>query len=142
MLISERNISDDCHGKLLRVLLFVDDLALLASSPEEDLQDLVDALQTICAANSLHVMVDMSAVGLFLAEGKQGDGWSPCRVQTAGMGSGGSATTVVAGFRCLGLTIHQSAWVLACVPALSAAAASYDMWGMLARCKPRPDAQS
>ena len=52
------------HGDLLRVLLYADDLTLLASSPE-GLQALLDALQSFCAANSLHVNVDKSAVVVF-----------------------------------------------------------------------------
>jgi hypothetical protein len=49
-----------CLGKsLLRVLLYADDLTLLASSPP-DLQALLDALQQFCVAN-----VDKSAVVVF-----------------------------------------------------------------------------
>mgnify|MGYP001806809260 CR=1 FL=1 len=53
---------------LLRVLLYADDLTLLASNPE-DQQALLDALQQFCVANSLCVNVDKSAVVVF---GRQG----------------------------------------------------------------------
>jgi hypothetical protein len=49
---------------LLRVLLYADDLMLLALNPE-DQQALLDALQQFCVANSLCVNVDKSAVVVF-----------------------------------------------------------------------------
>lgn len=117
------------QGQLLRVLLYADDLTLLASSPEE-LQSLLDALQAFCAANSLHVNVDKSAVVVF---GRR----KPRRgveIPTRGWALDGQRLPVVPEFRYLGITFHQTSGVSACVPALSAAAMRA-MWGLLARCK-------
>lgn len=117
-------------GELLRVLLYADDLTLVAASPE-DLQELLDALQEFCVANSLHVNVDKSAVVVF---GQRKPGLVGKHIPRAGWVLDGDRLPVVPEFRYLGITFHETSGVSACVPALSAAAMPA-MWCMLSRCK-------
>jgi hypothetical protein len=90
-------------GELLRVLLHADDLTLLASSPA-DLQALLDALQEFCVANSLHVNVAKSAVVVF---GKRKPRLNH-EIPHTGWLLAGAQLPVVAEFRCLGITFHQT----------------------------------
>jgi hypothetical protein len=116
-------------GELLRVLLYADDLTLLASSPAE-LQALLDALQAFCTVNSLHVNVAKSVVVVF---GKRKPRVGR-EIPTTGWQFEGVQLPVVPEFRYLGITFHQTRGVSACTEALSAAAMRA-MWGVLARCK-------
>ena len=116
-------------GELLRVLLYADDLTLLASSPA-DLQALLDALQDFCLANSLHVNVAKSAVVVF---GKRKPRINH-EIPHTGWLLAGAQLPVVAEFRYLGITFHQTGGVSVCTAALSAAALRA-MWGMLSKCK-------
>jgi hypothetical protein len=116
-------------GELLRVLLYADDLTLLAQTPEA-LQALLDALHEFCAANCLHVNVDKSAVMVF---GKQKPRVGK-HIPPQGWMFEGARLPVVSEFRYLGITFHQTAGVSACTSALSAAAMRA-MWGPVSRCK-------
>jgi hypothetical protein len=119
----------ELQGELLRVLLYADDLTLVASTPA-DLQVLLDALQSFCAANSLHVNVDKSAIVVF---GKRKPRVG-VEIPHQGWHYAGVRLPVVPEFRYLGITFHQTGGVSVCVSALSAAAMRAT-WGLLARCK-------
>jgi len=116
-------------GALLRVLLYADDLTLLARSPA-DLQTLLDALSEFCSANCLYVNVAKSAVMVF---GRQKPRVG-VHIPPAGWVFEGAQLPVVSEFRYLGITFHETSGVSACTSAL-AAAAMRAMWGVLARCK-------
>jgi hypothetical protein len=114
---------------LLRVLLYADDLTLLAAN-FEDLQALLDALQQFCAANPLYVNVDKSVVVVFgRRKPKAGT-----NIPRDGCLLAGAQIPVMPEFRYLGIVFHQTAGVSACTAALSAAAIRA-MWRMLSRCK-------
>lgn len=112
----------------LRMLLYADDLTLLATSAQE-LQLLLDCLQSFCDHYQMHVNVAKCAVVVFgrkkpsVARDIPPGGWRykeqpvPC----------------VQEFRYLGIVFHETKGVSACVDALHAAGLRA-MWGMLGRC--------
>lgn len=112
----------------LRMLLYADDLTLLAASAQE-LQQLLDCLQSFCDHYQMHVNVAKCAVVVFgckkpsMARDIPPGGWQyneqpvPC----------------VQEFRYLGIVFHETKGVNACVDALQAAGLRA-MWSMLGRC--------
>jgi hypothetical protein len=112
----------------LRLLLYADDLTLLATSPE-DLQALLACLQTFCDQYQLHVNVAKCAVVVF---GRR----KPCPARDllpGGWQYAGQSVPCVSEFRYLGIVFHETRGVSACVDALHSAGLRA-MWGMLGRC--------
>lgn len=115
-------------GSLLRLLLYADDLTLLATSAE-DLQRLLDCLQGFCAEYQMHVNVAKCAVVVF---GKRKP--IPARdIPAGGWQYAGQQVPCVPEFRYLGIVFHETRGVSACVEALRCAGLRA-MWGMLGRC--------
>jgi hypothetical protein len=122
------DIGVELGAQLVRVLLYADDLTLLASSAE-DLQALLDALHEFSMLNSLQVNVAKCAVVVF--------GRSAPRpgqdIPEGGWVYSGQAIPLVSEFRYLGIVFHQTKGVSACVYALHSAGMRA-MWGMLGKC--------
>ena len=115
-------------SELIRLLLYADDVTLLASSAEQ-LQALLDCLHEFCSQYSLQVNVSKCAVVVF--------GRQPPRarqdVPDGGWVYGGQQVPRLTEFRYLGIVFHQTKGVSASVAALSSAGMRA-MWGMLSRC--------
>lgn len=113
---------------LVRLLLYADDLTLLASSAA-DLQALLAALHEFSVLNSLEVNVAKCAVVVF--------GRSTPRaghdIPPNGWSYAGRQVPVLPEFRYLGIVFHQTKGVSACVSALQSAGMRA-MWGMLSKC--------
>jgi hypothetical protein len=103
-------------ANLIRVLLYADDLTLLAATPAQ-LQSLLDALQDFCAHYQLQVNVGKCAVVVFgctiPVEGRH--------VPVGGWQYGGQQLPLLAEFRHLGITFHQTKGVSASIAALRSA---------------------
>lgn len=113
--------------RLVRVLLYADDLVLLANSPRQ-LQQLLDALHAFCAENCMHVNVAKSAVVVF------GKSKPRCAdVPAGGWLYAGQPLPLLPEFRYLGVCFHQTRGVTAALEHLRAAGLRA-MWGMLGRC--------
>jgi hypothetical protein len=94
----------------LRLLLYADDLTLLAASPEE-LQALLDCLQTFCDRYQLHVNVAKCVVVVF---GRR----KPCPAKYLlpdGWQYAGQNVPCVSEFRYLGIVFHETKGVSAYV---------------------------
>jgi hypothetical protein len=116
-------------GHLLRLLLYADDLTLLATSAE-DLQKLLDCLQGFCERYQMHVNVAKCAVVVF---GKRRSVLGRDMPQ-AGLHYAGQPVPCVQEFKYLGIVFHETKGVSACVEALRLAGLRA-MWGMLGRCR-------
>jgi hypothetical protein len=116
-------------GDLVRVLLYADDLTLLADTPAQ-LQSLLNALQDFCAQFSLQVNVAKCAVVVFGRTAPV----AGRHVPVGGWQYGGEQLPLLAEFRYLGITFHQTKGVSASVAALRSAGLKA-MWGMLGKCK-------
>jgi hypothetical protein len=114
--------------QLRRVLLYADDLALMATTPEQ-LQALLDALHAFCAQYHMHVSVAKSTVVVFGRRVPRAGREIPVQ----GWRYGDQPLSVSAEFKYLGITFHQTKGVLASADALSHAGRRA-MWGMLSRC--------
>ena len=114
-------------GHLLRLLLYADDLALLAEDPQS-LQRMLDALQRFCEANHLRVNVGKTEIVVFGASR-----WRP----PAGAHSWRYHSAVVPvseQFKYLGMTLHCTRGMSVAVDRLRAAGLRA-IWGMHGRCK-------
>jgi hypothetical protein len=114
-------------GEKLRLLLYADDLTLLATSAE-DLQMLLDCLQGFCDHYRMHVNVAKCAVVVFGKRRPTGGD-----LPQGGWLYAGQQVPRVAEFRYLGIVFHETKGVSACVEALRLAGLRA-MWGMLNRC--------
>lgn len=118
-------------GQLLRLLLYADDLALLAEDAQS-LQRMLDALSRFCEANHLRVNVKKTEVVVFGASR-----WRPAG--SAGPAShlwryNGVAVPVSEQFKYLGITLHCTRGMSVAVDRLRAAGLRA-IWGMHGRCK-------
>ena len=115
-------------GDLLRLLLYADDLTLLAASAK-DLQTLLDYLQGFCDRYQMHVNVAKCAVVVFGSRKPV-----PSRdLLPGGWVYSGQQVPRVQEFRYLGIVFHETKGVSACVDALRTVGLRA-MWGMLGRC--------
>jgi hypothetical protein len=112
---------------LVRVLLYADDLVLLAES-HVHLQRLLEALHLFCQRYSMRVNVAKSAVVVFGCRKPRA-----CDVPAGGWLYAGEALPHVDEFRYLGVVLHQTKGVSAATAAL-ASSGQRAMWGMLGRC--------
>jgi hypothetical protein len=115
-------------GKLLKMLLYADDLALLASSPEE-LQQMLDALSAFCSHYDMEVNVSKTEVVVFGRQRYQG----PAQFTFLGRDGVRSPVPRSSEFRYLGCVFHETKGVTACMSSL-AVAGSRAMWTMRSRC--------
>jgi len=112
---------------LIQLLLYADDLTLLAESPGH-LQSLLDALQAFCSEYGFEVNVPKCAVVVF------GRRAPPAAAVPAGVWLySGQQVPPLTEFRYLGIVFHQTKGVSACVSALKSAGLRA-MWGMLSKC--------
>ena len=114
-------------AEALRILLFADDIALLAMSPEH-LQRLIYAVRAFCQAFGLSVNVDKTFVVVF---GK--DAFTQPHTWWYDQ-AGGVAVPRASEFKYLGLVLHETEGLSAAVAALQASG-NRALWGMRARCK-------
>ena len=127
----EQWLSDRCGAcgtalgnRMVRLLLYADDLVLLAETSHK-LQQLLDALQSFCSEYDMQVNVGKTEIVVF---GKRKyTGAAVWQYQ-------GQQVPVSDQFKYLGVQFHATRGVSACTEAL-AAAGSRAMWAMLARCK-------
>ena len=114
-------------GRLLRLLLYADDLALLANDAQS-LQSMLDALHRFCGANHLRVNVKKTEIVVF--------GASPWRPPSdhRPWAYAGAAVPVSEEFRYLGITLHGTRGMSVAVDRLRAAGLRA-IWGMHGRCK-------
>jgi hypothetical protein len=115
-------------AQLVRLLLYADDLTLLASSASE-LQALLDALHEFSTQNSLQVNVAKCAVVVFGKSAPRPGADTPA----GGWTYAGEPVPLVPEFRYLGINFHQTRGVTACTSALRSAGLRA-MWGMLSKC--------
>jgi hypothetical protein len=128
--LSERvgDLGVQLGSDLLRLLLYADDLTLLASSAH-DLQKLLECLQEFCDQYQMHVNVAKCAVVVF---GRKAP--APARdFPQGGWTYDGQQVPRVQKFRYLGIEFHETQGVSACAKALRLAGLRA-MWGMLSRC--------
>ena len=102
-------------GPLLQVLLYADDMALLATSPG-DLQRQLDALRLFCTERQLAVNVAKTEIVVFRPQRTT----PPAHTWTYD----GEAVPVVEQFKYLGVTFHAELGVCAAVKAFETAAAA------------------
>ena len=115
-------------GRLIRLLLYADDLALLSSSQEE-LQQLLDALSAFCSHFDMEVIIGKTEVVVFGHQRYQGhEHWTFLNRDGVRVPVPRSSE-----FRYLGCVFHETKGVAACVSSL-AAAGSRAMWAMRSRC--------
>jgi hypothetical protein len=121
------DVGVELGGEMLRLLLYADDLTLLATSAA-DLQKLLDCLQGFCDHYQMHVDVAKCVVVVF---GKRrptcGD------LPPEGWVYAGQLAPRVQEFRYLGIVFHETKGVSACVEALCLAGLRA-MWGLLNQC--------
>lgn len=122
------DVGVDLGGELLRLLLYADDLTLLASSAA-DLQRLLQCLQEFCDTYQMRVNVAKCAVVVF---GKR-RAVPGQHFPVGGWVYDGQPVPVVPQFRYLGIEFHETKGVSASVDALRSAGLRA-MWGMLGRC--------
>lgn len=114
--------------QLVQLLLYADDLTLVASSPGE-LQQLLDCLQDFCLEYQMVVNVSKCATVVF---GRS----RPARGRdfpVEGWAYDGQPVPHASEFKYLGIVFHETKGVSACVEALQSAGLRA-MWGMLGRC--------
>jgi hypothetical protein len=111
-------------GKLLQLLLYADDLALLASSPEQ-LQQMLDALSAFCSQYDMEVNVSKTEVVIFGRQRYQG----PAQFNFLGRDGERLPVPRSSDFRYLGCVFHETKGVAACMSSL-AVAGSRAMWAM------------
>jgi hypothetical protein len=99
-------------GEKLRLLLYADDLTLLATSTD-DLQKLLKCLQGFCDRHQMHVNVAKCAVVVFGKRRPTGGDLPP-----GGWVYAGQQVPRVQEFRYLGIVFHETKGVSACVEAL------------------------
>jgi hypothetical protein len=123
------NVGVVLGSRMLRMLLYADDLVLLAQS-KLDLQLMMRALADFCDEYDMTVNVDKSVVVVF--------GSSPLQtmdppIQLRGRNGVRQPIPQVSEFKYLGVVMHETRGVSACVADLSAAGRRA-MWAMLSRC--------
>lgn len=121
----------DLGQQLVRMLLYADDLALLAES-ETHLQQLLDALWAFCAEYDMEVNVRKTEIVVFGHVGYTGN-----NLWRYGNPSSSTARPVVQAsesFKYLGVVFHQTKGFSACIDTLEAAG-KRAMWAMLSRCR-------
>ena len=111
---------------LLRLLLFADDMVLLADNTR-DLQALLDALHGFCQEEGLRVNASKSEVVVFGASA-----WRPPPTQPP-FTCGGDPLPVKPEFKYLGITLHSTRGMRAATERLRAAGLRA-IWGMHSRC--------
>jgi hypothetical protein len=115
----------DVGGKLCQMLLYADDIVLLATSAR-DLQKQVDALSSFCVDSHMRVNVQKTKVLVF----------NGGRRPSAAVTVDGCVLDCVDSFRYLGLEVHRCKG-FAAAPAAVRAAATQSACGLMARVKDR-----
>ena len=100
---------------LVRLLLCADDLALLADTPEQ-LQELLNALHSFCAANDMHVNVQKTEIVVF---GRKR--YPAAAVAAAQWHYSGQVVPVSTEFKYLGIVFRATAPVAAATDVLATA---------------------
>ena len=115
-------------SRLIRMLLYADDLVLLAKSKLE-LQQMMKVLADFCDEYDMTVNVNKSVVVVF--------GSTPCQlaspIQLRGRNGVRQPIPQAKEFKYLGVVMHETRGVSACAAALTAAGRRA-MWAMLSKC--------
>ncbi len=119
-----RSCGVELAGQLVRMLLYADDLALVAQSAAH-LQLMLKALQSFCAEYDMEVNVQKSEIVVF--------GRSRFKPSPEGWQYNGHTIPVSSEFRYLGIVFHETKGVSVCIDALCTAGRRA-MWAMLSRC--------
>lgn len=126
----------DLAGRVVRVLLYADDLVLLATSPK-DLQTQLDALHSFCTANSMTVNVSKTECVVFGPSHWKPPGASPPEPplnKRSVWTYNGTLIPREHSFKYLGADLHAIKGVAAATDRLQAQA-KQAMWSMHARCR-------
>ena len=117
--------------RLVRVLLYADDLALLASSAV-DLQRLLNALRTFCQEFHMEVNIGKTEIVVFGYSKYRGS----ARWWIRDRGGVAQQVPVSQQFKYLGVIFHETKGMLVAVDALGTAGRRA-MWAMMTQCKDR-----
>jgi hypothetical protein len=110
--------------KLVQMLLYADDMALLAPTAEI-LQQQLDLLHQFCVAREMEVNVSKTEIVVFRKEGQAMEPEWQWQYN-------GQAVQISAEFRYLGIILHETQGVLGAIESLTTAARRA-MWAMLGR---------